>query len=208
MLKNKVTNWTCQVCCDVAKDAQLLNLMAKAGCSTVCIGFESVNPMTLKAYNKNQTIEDIVHAIRSIRKKKIKIHGMFVLGGEDDSKETIWETLRFAIKQKIDTIQMMVLTPFPGTKVHESLVQQKRIFNTDWSLYDGQHVVFKPNLLSAKQLQLNVLSAYRKFYSLSNSFALLFRLNFRNAFFRFMGHRIIREWMSRNSAMCWLGGKG
>jgi len=208
MLKNKVTNWTAQVRCDVAKDAQLLDLMSKAGCSTVCIGFESVNPMTLKAYKKNQTIEDIVYAIRSIRKKKIKIHGMFVLGGEDDSKETIWETLRFAIKQKIDTIQMSVLTPFPGTKVHEELVRQKRIFNTEWSLYDGQHVVFKPKMLSAKQLQLNVLSAYTKFYSLSKSFALLFKFNFRNAFFRFMGYRIIREWTSRNSAMCWLAGKG
>ena len=88
---------------------------------------------------------------------------MFVLGGEDDSQETIWETLRFAIKQKIDTIQMSVLTPFPGTKVHDDLLRQKRIFNTDWSLYDGQHVVFRPKLLSAKQLQLNVLSAYTKF---------------------------------------------
>jgi radical SAM superfamily enzyme YgiQ (UPF0313 family) len=208
MLKNKVANWTAQVRCDVAKDAELLSLMAKAGCKAVCIGFESVNPMTLKAYKKNQTIEEIVHAIRFIHKKNIKIHGMFVLGGEDDSKETIWETLRFAIKQKIDTIQMMILTPFPGTKVHEELVQQKRIFNTDWSLYDGQHVVFNPKLLSAKQLQLNILSAYTKFYSLSKSFSLLFKLNFRNALFRFMGHKIILEWKNRNNAMCWLAGKG
>jgi radical SAM superfamily enzyme YgiQ (UPF0313 family) len=208
MLKHKVTNWTAQVRCDVAKDAELLSLMAKAGCKAVCIGFESVNPMTLKAYKKNQTIEEIVHAIRSIHKKNIKIHGMFVLGGEDDSKETIWETLRFAIKQKIDTIQMMILTPFPGTKVYEELVQQKRIFNFNWSLYDGQHVVFNPKLLSAKQLQLNILSAYTKFYSLSKSFSLLFKLNFRNALFRFMGYKIILEWKNRNNAMCWLAGKG
>ncbi|MDD3345518.1 MAG: radical SAM protein [Candidatus Omnitrophica bacterium] len=104
----------------------LLNFMDRAGCSTVCIGFESINPMTLKAYKKNQTIDDIVRAIRSIRKNKIEIYGMFVLGGEDDSKETIWETLKFAIKQKIDAIQMMVLTPFPGTKVYDDLIAQKR----------------------------------------------------------------------------------
>ncbi|HTZ11267.1 MAG TPA: radical SAM protein [Candidatus Margulisiibacteriota bacterium] len=208
MLKNKPLKWTAQVRCDVARDPKLLDLMARAGCTTVCIGFESVNPMTLKAYKKNQTLEDIVRAISSIHKKKIRIHGMFVLGGEDDSKETVWETLRFAIKQKIDTIQMMVLTPFPGTKVHDELASQKRIFNTDWSLYDGQHVVFKPNLLSAKQLQLNVVRAYARFYSLSQSLLQLLRLNFRNAFFRFMGRRIIREWIGRNRSMCWLPGKG
>jgi len=208
MLKHRIVGWAAQVRCDVAKDPQLLDLMAKAGCTTVCIGFESINPMTLKAYKKNQTLEDIVQAIRTIRQKKIRIHGMFVLGGEDDGKETVWETLRFAVKQKIDTIQMMVLTPFPGTKVHDDLNRQKRIFNTDWSLYDGQHVVFKPNLISAKQLQLDVVRAYLKFYSLSKSLMLLSRLNFRNAFFRFMGHRIIREWTSRNRQMCWLPGKG
>lgn len=204
MLKNRVADWTAQVRCDVAKDVELLNLMAKAGCRNVCIGFESVNPKTLKAFKKNQTIEDIVQAIRSIRQRKIKIHGMFVLGGEDDNKETIWETLRFAIKQKIDTIQMMVLTPFPGTKVHDELLREKRIFNTDWSLYDGQHVVFNPKLLSAKQLQLNVVKAYAKFYSLSRSFLFLFKFNFRNALFHFMGHAILKDWKRHNYNMEWL----
>jgi len=206
MLKDRISPWCCQVRCDVAKDAELLNLMAKAGCRLVCVGFESINPHTLKAYKKSQTVEEIVHAIRSIHKKKIKIHGMFVLGGEDDNKNTVWDTLRFALKQKLDTVQMSVLTPFPGTKVHEELTAQKRIFNQDWSLYDGQHVVFKPKLLSAKQLQLNVLSAYIKFYSISRSVSLLMRFRFRNALFRFMGYRIVREWVSHNRKMGWLAG--
>lgn len=208
MLKRKISPWSCQVRCDVAKDKQLLNLMAKAGCRVVCIGFESVNPMTLKAYKKSQTIEEIKHAIHSIHKRKIRIHGMFVLGGEDDSKDTIWETLRFAVKQKLDTIQMTVLTPFPGTKVHDDLSGQRRIFSRDWSLYDGQHTVFNPKLLSAKQLQLNILDAYTKFYSLSQFFLLVIKLNFRNALFRFMGYKIIREWIKRNSSMHWLSGAG
>jgi radical SAM superfamily enzyme YgiQ (UPF0313 family) len=129
---------------------------------------------------------------------------MFVLGGDDDSEKTIWDTLKFAIKQKIDTIQMMILTPVPGTKLHEELKKQNRIFSHDWNLYDGQHVVFKPKLLSAKQLQLNVLGAYAKFYSLSMSISLLIRLRFRNAMFRFMGYRIVQEWIRRNHKMHWL----
>lgn len=121
MVKNKIRHWTCQVRCDVTKDKELLNLMAQAGCSNVCVGFESVNPRTLQAFQKKQTVEEIISAIRSFHARKIKIHGMFVLGGEDDNKNTIWETLKFAIKQKIDTVQMMILTPFPGTKVYEDL---------------------------------------------------------------------------------------
>jgi anaerobic magnesium-protoporphyrin IX monomethyl ester cyclase len=204
MVKNRIKGWSCQVRCDVAKDEKLLNRMSEAGCKLVCIGFESVNPKTLKAYQKSQTLEEIIAAIRSFHQKRIKIHGMFVLGGEDDSKSSVWETLRFALKQKIDTIQISILTPFPGTKVHEFLSAQKRIFSRDWSLYDGQHIVFNPKLLSARELQLTVLKAYIKFYSLARFFSLLIRLHFRNAMFRFMGHVIIKEWIRHNRSMSWL----
>jgi radical SAM superfamily enzyme YgiQ (UPF0313 family) len=208
MLKHKIPPWTCQVRCEVGRNDALLEMMAKAGCNAVCVGFESVNHKTLQAYKKRQSIEDIVNAIRSFRKRRIKIHGMFVLGSDADNENTVWDTLKFSLKQKIDTIQMTILTPFPGTKVYEELNGQGRIFSQDWDLYDGQHVVFKPKLLSARQLQLNVVRAYTKFYSLPKSIALLIKLRFRNAMFRFMGYRIVKEWVNRNNNMCWLAGKG
>lgn len=204
MISHKINHWSAQVRCDAAKDDALLGLMAKAGCSAVCIGFESVNAHTLKTYQKKQTLEDIINAIRSFHRKKIKVHGMFVLGSDEDRVHTIWETLAFAIKQKIDTIQMMILTPFPGTKVYDELAGQERIFSRDWSLYDGQHVVFKPKLLSAKQLQMNVLRAYVKFYSLRKSVSLLMKMHFRNALLRFMGYRIVKQWLGHNRKMHWL----
>ena len=204
MLKNRPIRWACQVRCDAADDEELLSLMSGAGCNAVCVGFESINPKTLQAFQKKQTIANIIDAIKSFHRKKINIHGMFVLGSDDDNEKTIWETLKFAIKQKIDTIQMMILTPMPGTKVYEEFRSQNRIFNYDWSLYDGQHVVFNPKLLSAKQLQSNVASAYTKFYSLSRSLSLLIRMHFRNAIFSFMGYRIVKEWMRHNRKMSWL----
>ncbi len=204
MLKNKIRDWSCQVRCDVAKSNDMLDLMARSGCKLVCIGFESINRKTLEAYDKKQSVEDIVHAIRSFHKKKIKIHGMFVLGSDNDDAQTVWDTFKFAVNQKIDTIQMSILTPFPGTKINQELETQKRIFSRDWSLYDGQHIVFRPKLLAAKELQINVLNAYLKFYSLSRSFTLLFKLRLRNAVFYFMGHSILKRWVSSNRKMPWL----
>jgi len=204
LAQGKMRNWSCQVRCDVARDDSLLTLMAKAGCKVACIGFESVNQKTLKAYDKKQTIEEIVHAIRSFHKKRIKIHGMFVLGSDDDNEKTVWDTVRFAVKNKIDTLQMSILTPFPGTKVHQDLEKQNRIFNKDWSLYDGQHIVFTPKLLSARSLQVNVLKAYTRFYSISNSLILLAKLRFRNGLFRLMGYFVIKDWVRYNRSMPWL----
>ena len=37
--------WTTQVRADFARDTELVGLMKKAGCHTVYIGFESVNPL-------------------------------------------------------------------------------------------------------------------------------------------------------------------
>lgn len=204
MRKNRIKDWVCQARCDVAKDASLMDLMAQAGCGIVCIGFESVNQKTLEAYKKRQTLSEIVSAIRSFHKRHIRIHGMFVLGADDDNKNSVWETLKFAVKEKIDTIQMMILTPFPGTKVYDDLQAQKRIFTRDWSLYDGQHIVFKPNLLSAHELQVNVLKAYAKFYSLYQSVFLFFKLQLRNAMFRFMGYMIVKDWRRHNRGLEWI----
>jgi anaerobic magnesium-protoporphyrin IX monomethyl ester cyclase len=204
MITHKIRDWACQVRCDIAKDKDFLALMSRAGCSVVCVGLESVNTETLKAYQKKQSVDDIMRAVSSFHRNKIKVHGMFVLGGDNDSEHTVWETLRFAIKQKIDTIQMMILTPLPGTRVYDDLRAQKRIFSHDWDLYDGQHVVFSPKLLSARELQASVGRAYAKFYSLSHIFLLLVKLHFRNALFRFMGYRIVRQWLQRNGGMRWV----
>lgn len=204
MIKNKIRNWTCQVRCDAAKDNSLLALMSRAGCSAVCVGFESVNKQTLLAYQKNQSLDDIVNSIRAFHKNRIKVHGMFVLGSDSDTKSTVWDTLKFAIKQKIDTLQMMILTPVPGTRIYNELKEQQRILSHDWSLYDGQHVVFKPKLISPRELQVNVAKAYSRFYSLSQVFLFLFKLHFRNALFRLMGYRIVRQWLRLNRSMHWL----
>jgi len=185
--------WICQIRCDVARDKELLAAMERAGCNVVCVGLESINKETLRSFGKRQSVRQIVHAIRSIHRRGIKIHGMFVLGGEDDSLKTVWDTLRFAIREKLDTLQISILTPFPGTRVYEFLEAQKRIFTKDWSLYDGHHIVFTPKLVSAKELQVTVLKAYMRYYSLTRTFLSLLTWRFRNGFFRFMGYLIIRR---------------
>ncbi|MDD5236305.1 MAG: radical SAM protein, partial [Candidatus Omnitrophica bacterium] len=204
MMENKIRNWACQVRCDIAKNSALLAKMYGAGCKVVCIGFESINQKTLQMFDKKQTVDQIEEAIRSFHRWGIKIHGMFVLGSDDDDAKTIWDTVKFAIKQKIDTLQMSILTPFPGTKVYENLEAQKRIFTKDWSLYDGHHIVFNPKLLSAKDLQLNMIKAYTKFYSLFRLFAALLKLHFRNALFHFMGYSIVSKWRKQNHKLDWL----
>jgi radical SAM superfamily enzyme YgiQ (UPF0313 family) len=139
--------------------------MADAGCDTLYIGFESINPKTLAAYNKKQDVKGIVDCIRKVKEHGIHIHGMFVLGADTDDKTTIKETADFAIKLGIDTVQFVILTPLPGTPFFEEMKRDGRLLHTDWSKYDAHHVVFKPNLIDPVTLQIETIKAMGKFYS-------------------------------------------
>jgi radical SAM superfamily enzyme YgiQ (UPF0313 family) len=158
--------WSAQLRQDIARNPDLLRKMEKAGCRGVFIGFESINDETLKAMNKSQTRSDIEKAIHVIHECGINIHGMFIFGNDTDTVESLRQTVDFAIKEHIDTVQFMILTPFPGTPVYDQLVKEKRLFHERWEYYNGMFIVYQPKTMTATQLQREMMAAYRKFYSL------------------------------------------
>jgi anaerobic magnesium-protoporphyrin IX monomethyl ester cyclase len=201
MLENDLRMpWTAQSRLDVVKDRELLGLMRQSGCKVLYIGLESINPETLLEYNKRQTVEDMEEAIKTLHQYKIKIHGMFVLGGEQDDRDTVMQTVKTAIKWKIDTVQMVILTPLPGTPLYDKMLSENRITTSDWSQYDGHHVVYKPNKMSVWELQFGVmLKAMPKFYSLWQVIKAGVKLKFKNFLYRLYGHWMLIKWKVHNS---------
>ncbi len=201
MIENDLhISWTAQSRLDVVKDRELLQLMRQSGCKVLYIGLESVNPETLLEYNKLQVVDDMEEAIQTLHQYKIKVHGMFVLGGEQDDRDTVMQTVRAAIKWKIDTVQMVILTPLPGTPVYEKMVSENRITSFDWSQYDGHHVVYKPNKMSVWELQFGVmLKAMPKFYSLWQVIKAGVKFKFKNFLYRSYGHWMLIKWKVHNS---------
>jgi radical SAM superfamily enzyme YgiQ (UPF0313 family) len=167
--------WTTQVRADVAKDLDLVKLMQKAGCHTLYIGFESVNPESLKEMKKKQTVEEITNAVKVLRRHKIHIHGMFVFGFDEDDWKTVKKTVRFAKKTKLTSSQFLILTPLPGSEFFNKVVEQGRILLTDWALYDAHHAVYKPARLSLARLQKAQIFSHKRFYSLFESTKKFFR---------------------------------
>jgi radical SAM superfamily enzyme YgiQ (UPF0313 family) len=169
MIKERVNNnWSAQVRTDIYKDPELLSLMKKTNCTHLYIGFESINPESLVECHKKQSLEDITKAIRAIHGYDMNVHGMFVFGFDSDTKETIRETVNFAKKSKIDTVQFMMLTPLPGTDTYYELDNNDRIFYKNWEFYDAHHAVFAPKNMSPYELQVETIKAMNKFYSLPN----------------------------------------
>jgi radical SAM superfamily enzyme YgiQ (UPF0313 family) len=190
--------WSTQVRADIARDSELVGLMKEAGCHTLYIGFESVNPDSLKAMKKEQTVEEITEAVRVLHRAKINIHGMFVYGFDEDDWKTVKETVKFARRAKLMSTQFLILTPFPGSNFFTRMERQKRIAFHDWNLYDAHHVVFQPKRFSLYDLQRAQIFSHKKFYSLRDSWKKLFRGKWIDIGISAYARNLNRVWQKNN----------
>ena len=192
--------WSTQVRADLAKDPELVQLMKRAGCHTVFIGFESVNPKSLTEMKKSQSLEDIHNAIRVLQAARIHIHGMFVFGFEEDDWPTVEATVQLAREMKLTSVQLLILTPLPGSELYERLVSEGRITSWDWNLYDTHHVAFRPAGFTPFELQCAQVYGHTRLYTLPEGLKKLFTGRLVAASLSFYAWKINRDWQKRNQA--------
>jgi len=167
----RMPRWFAQVRVEAAQDRELLKLMKRANCTMVCIGLESVNEETLKLYHKHATLEKNRQAIAAFNEVGIRVHGMFVLGSDADTPQTIADTLDFARAARLSTAQFFALTAVPGPPLTRRLAEEKRIIAWgEWQLFDAQHAVVCPLQMSPLDLQEGIFRISREFYSVSEAF--------------------------------------
>ena len=166
----KMPRWFAQVRVETAQDRELLRLMKRANCAMVFIGLESVNDETLRLFNKHSTLEKNRKAVAAFKDAGIRVHGMFVLGSDADTPETLCETLKFAKEARLTTTQFFALTAVPGPPLTRRLAEEKRIFAWgDWQLFDAQHAVVCSKRISPSELQAGIFRISRQFYSVSEA---------------------------------------
>jgi radical SAM superfamily enzyme YgiQ (UPF0313 family) len=206
--ENLRPSWSTQVRAESAFDEEFLELLRETNCWGVYIGFESANDQVLKAYRKKQDQAAMERAIRAFHHFGIHIHGMFMVGADEDTPETIRETTRFSIRNRIDSAQFMMLTPLPGTETFETLEKENRLLTRNWELYDGSHVVHRPRLMTEAELQKAAYQALISFYSWKSILNRLIKMDFYYGYIRLYGRRLLkrakermdnhRRWLSQN----------
>ncbi len=149
------------------RDRELLELTVKSGCRGLLVGFESVNRQTLASMNKGFNRPDkYAEFVRELHEAGIALQGTFVFGTDGDSKACFEEVLEFIHEVRIDLPRFSIQTPFPGTPLFARLEKENRILTRDWSLYDGQHVVYRPLKMTADELMQGHENAWKRAYSL------------------------------------------
>ncbi|HVP19282.1 MAG TPA: radical SAM protein [Spirochaetia bacterium] len=197
--------WSTQVRSDVARDREMLDLMVQAGCTSVYVGFESVDPQALREMKKSQSVDDIRFAIREIRRRGVHVHGMFVFGFDSDTPESARATVDFALAEKVDTVQFMILTPLPGSGFYARMLAEGRLIDTQWETFDAHHVKFVPKRFTPWELQRAQIDAHSRFYSLVHVAARLLRGRLGGFLVGIYAHALNRRWQRQErDYLAWL----
>jgi radical SAM superfamily enzyme YgiQ (UPF0313 family) len=174
---------TVQIRLDRAKDAELLKAMRAASVNTVCIGFESPIADELSAMNKHIKPEAMLALTKLYHQAGFLVHGMFIFGyplpeGVNMKMSTahrVRHFRKFIKKSRLDTIQVLLPVPLPGTELTDRLSAGNRIFpraHIGWEYYDGNFPLFVPDEpVTPEEMQLAIRKIMGRFYRFRHMFA-------------------------------------
>jgi anaerobic magnesium-protoporphyrin IX monomethyl ester cyclase len=152
------------------RDDGLLEAMRRSGGDVLYVGYETIDETAARRWGKgyrgsNPLRERLFEDTRILHGCGLWIHGMFILGPEHD-ESNIREIVKFARKAGIESIQLSVLTPLPGTPLFDQMADDLIFtdFPADWVYYDGTHCVYRHQRMGIAALQQALLKAHRRFY--------------------------------------------
>jgi len=165
--------WVSQATINFADDEELLVLAAKAGCRGVFIGFESPTPEGLREIGKKFNLlkgRDFRASVRRIQRHGILVMGSFIIGLDVDEPGIGKRIAEAASQYGVDNLNVLFLTPLPGTRLWDQMKSQDRIaldaFPEDWRYYTLTFPVARYKHLSLDGIIQEMISCNRDFYSM------------------------------------------
>ena len=164
-------NWFGQAPMTIANEPEILKLCQKSGCTGLFLGFETLSPAALASVGKRVNKPgEYLEVVRKLHDHGIGIDGSFVFGFDTDDPGVFDRTVEFVLKAKLEIVYFSILTPYPGTRLHRRLVAEGRMLTEDWSLYDANHVVYRPKTFTPDELLTGYYGALKEVYSVPSIF--------------------------------------
>ncbi len=165
--------WVGQGTLNMARDERLMEAMAASGCAGVLIGFESLNPDTLRLMDKNINVVmgDYKTLIDKLHRHGIALYGTFIFGYDTESPDDVMRTAEAAVDFGLFMAAFNHLLPFPGTPLYDQYRKGGRLTDDQWWLspsFRFGDVPFDPKQTTAADLRELCLNARKRFYSYPN----------------------------------------
>ena len=114
----------------------LIEMLAKAGCTEVSIGFESGAERMLQRMHKHFRSGDVRRASELLRQHHIRRMGFLLLGGPGETKDTAEASLDFAESLELDTLRISVgVRIYPHTDLSRTAMEEGLISSEEDLLF-------------------------------------------------------------------------
>jgi radical SAM superfamily enzyme YgiQ (UPF0313 family) len=148
-------------------DEEVLGAMKRAGCIRTAFGVESGNQTILDTVvDKHLTLDQVRSAFRAARAVGLETIGFFIIGLPGETRQTMQDTINFAIELDPLIANFSMMTPYPGTKVYEIVKRQGKMLVSDWEdyVFFEQKARYEMGDMSAELVEEMYRKAYRQFY--------------------------------------------
>ncbi len=149
-------------------DEELIQIMKEAGVFKISIGVESGNQAMQKQIRKNLDLEAVLKVSNWARKRGILVYGNFILGLPRDNRETMDDTIEFALRMDPDIANFACMIPLPGTEAYEEIIREGELFfNLDDLItlgFYGSQARFNLPGMNPTEVTSAYRRAYRRFY--------------------------------------------
>jgi len=139
----------------------------QAGVTRAFIGLENINPDALKTARKGQNkITDYRAMLQAWHRAGVLTYAGYILGFPNDTPETIRRDIEIIKRElPVDILEFFILTPLPGSKDHQQLIEAGAELDPDMNNYDLQHVTAEHPRMSKAEWQAIYREAWDLYYT-------------------------------------------
>ncbi|HEV2200417.1 MAG TPA: hopanoid biosynthesis associated radical SAM protein HpnJ [Bryobacteraceae bacterium] len=155
--------WSCTS--RVTTDYDTLKAMKDAGARLLIVGYESGDQQILKNIKKGATVDMAMRFTENCHKLGLTVHGDFIVGLPGETRETLRNTIDFAKRLDVETIQVSIAHAYPGTEFYD-YAKQNALVNVSMSDDQGHQLpnVIYPGILDEGEMVEWVERFYGEYY--------------------------------------------
>lgn len=160
----------------MAKNPDMVALMAEIGVKYFLVGLEATNDDDLNSFNKQTTNKMNLQCIENIKKTTAECIGLFIIpvtATPLDFKNLVY----WVKKNNLNHATVSIFTPIPGTSLYEEY--KEKIITNNVEHWDFLHLVLKPTKLSKGRFYFEFWKMYFQLYEIAKKTGIYEFLDFK-----------------------------
>ena len=159
-------HWLGQAPARFVLDDEMFGAALRSGLRGLFVGVESVEPEARRTMRKALASTELYEqAIARCRSAGVLFHASLIFGLDEQTRQVFERTLEFLLRNSVPSVSSCILTPYPGTRLMERLMRERRILHTNWAYYDHTTVCYQPKDMGPEELTEKYLDFRDRFFS-------------------------------------------